>query len=100
MRENTQYSEYTLEKVKNFILKHVDKIELIGEDMYLYFHKNDNFKFFKQNNSIIKYIWLYTFNGGIECKKIEKSIKKEHKLKKCSILIVTTQKGYGLTYAR
>lgn len=41
MRENTQYSEYTLEKVKNFILKHVDKIELIGEDMYLYFHKND-----------------------------------------------------------
>ena len=62
MRENTQYSEYTLEKVKNFILKHVDKIELIGEDMYLYFHKNDNFKFFKQNNSIIKYILNDTNN--------------------------------------
>lgn len=62
MRENTQYSEYTLEKVKNFILKHVDKIELIGGDMYLYFHKNDNFKFFKQNNSIIKYILNDTNN--------------------------------------
>lgn len=62
MRENTQYSEYTLEKVKNFILKHVDKIELIGGDMYLYFPKNDNFKFFKQNNSIIKYILNDTNN--------------------------------------
>ena len=62
MRENTQYSEYTLEKIKNFIIKNVDKIKLIGGDMYLYFPKSDNFKFFKQNNSIIKYILNDTNN--------------------------------------
>ena len=63
MRTNKNvYSEYTLSKVKNFILKHVDKIELIGGDMYLYFPKNDNFKFFKQNNSIIEYILNDTIN--------------------------------------
>lgn len=63
MRENkNRYSEYTLSKIKDFILKNVDKIELIGGDMYLYFPKNDNFKFFKQNNSIIKYILNDTNN--------------------------------------
>ena len=62
MRENTQYSEYTLEKIKNFIIKNVDKIKLIGGDMYLYFPKSDNFKFFKQNNSIIQYILNDTNN--------------------------------------
>ena len=62
MRENTQYSEYTLEKVKNFILKHVDKIELIGGDMYLYFHKKENFKILRENQSIINYIINDTLN--------------------------------------
>ena len=45
MRENkNRYSEYTLSKIKDFILKNVDKIELIGGDMYLYFPKKENFK--------------------------------------------------------
>ena len=41
---------------------------------------------------------LYSYNKYVN--KIKKSIKKEHKLKKCSILLITTQKRYGLTYAR
>ena len=63
MRENTnQYSEYTLGKIKNFIIKNVDKIKLIGGDMYLYFPKKDKFKFLRQNDSIIQYILNDTIN--------------------------------------
>ena len=63
MRENTnQYSEYTLGKIKNFIIKNVDKIKLIGGDMYLYFPKKDKFKFLRQNDSIIQYILNDTNN--------------------------------------
>ena len=57
MRENkNRYSEYTLSKIKDFILKNVDKIELIGGDMYLYFPKKDKFKILRENQSIINYI--------------------------------------------
>ena len=63
MRTNKNvYSEYTLTKIKNFILKHVDKIELIGGDMYLYFPKKEKFKILRENESIIKYILNDTNN--------------------------------------
>lgn len=63
MRENrNRYSDYTLEKVKNFIIKNVDKIKLTSGDMYLYFPKEDKFKFLKQNESIIQYIVNDTTN--------------------------------------
>ena len=63
MRENTnRYSDYTLEKVKHFIIKNVDKIQLVLGDMYLYFPKKDKFKFLKQNESIIQYILNDTTN--------------------------------------
>lgn len=63
MRENrNRYSDYTLEKVKNFIIKNVDKIKLTSGDMYLYFPKEDKFKFLKQNKSIIQYIVNDTTN--------------------------------------
>ena len=56
IRENTnRYSDYTLEKVKNFIIKNVDKIKLTSGDMYLYFPKKEHFKFLRQNESIIQY---------------------------------------------
>ena len=49
MRTNKNvYSEYTLTKIKNFILKQVDKIELIGGDMYLYFPKKEKFKILRK----------------------------------------------------
>ena len=63
MRENkNRYSEYTLSKIKDFILKNVDKIELIGGDMYLYFPKKENFKILRENQSIINYIVNDTLN--------------------------------------
>ena len=63
MRENTnRYSDYTLEKVKHFIIKNVDKIKITCGDMYLYFPKEDKFKFLKKNNSIIQYILNDTTN--------------------------------------
>lgn len=63
MRTNKNvYSEYTLTKIKNFILKHVDKIELIGGDMYLYFPKKEKFKILRENESIIKYVLNDTNN--------------------------------------
>lgn len=63
IRENrNRYSDYTLEKVKNFIIKNVDKIKLTSGDMYLYFPKKDKFKFLKQNDSIIDYILNDTNN--------------------------------------
>lgn len=63
MRENkNRYSEYTLSKIKDFILKNVDKIELIGGDMYLYFPKKENFKILRENQSIINYIINDTLN--------------------------------------
>ena len=63
MRENKNvYSEYTLSKVKNFILKHVDKIELIGGDMYLYLPKKEKFKILRKNESIIQYVLNDTNN--------------------------------------
>ena len=63
MRTNKNvYSEYTLSKVKNFIIKNVDKIELIGGDMYLYFPKKENFKILRENQSIINYIVNDTLN--------------------------------------
>ena len=63
MRQNkNRYSEYTLSKIKDFILKNVDKIELIGGDMYLYFPKKENFKILRENQSIINYIVNDTLN--------------------------------------
>lgn len=63
MKENkNRYSEYTLGKIKNFIIKNVDKIKLIGGDMYLYFPNKDKFKFLRQNDSIIQYILNDTNN--------------------------------------
>ena len=63
MRENkNRYSEYTLSKIKDFILKNVDKIELIGGDMYLYFPKKENFNILRENQSIINYIINDTLN--------------------------------------
>lgn len=63
IRENTnRYSDYTLEKVKNFIIKNVDKIKLTSGDMYLYFPKKEHFKFLRQNDSIIQYILNDTNN--------------------------------------
>lgn len=63
MRANKNvYNEYTLEKIKNFIIKNVDKIKLIGGDMYLYLPKKEKFKILTQNDSIIQYILNDTNN--------------------------------------
>lgn len=63
MRTNKNvYSEYTLTKIKNFIIKNIDKIKLIGGDMYLYFPKKENFKILRENQSIINYIANDTTN--------------------------------------
>lgn len=63
MRANKNvYNEYTLEKIKNFIIKNVDKIKLIGGDMYLYFPNKEKFKILRQNESIIQYVLNDTNN--------------------------------------
>lgn len=63
MRENkNRYSEYTLSKIKDFILKNVDKIELNGGDMHLYIPKKENLKILRENQSIISYVLNDTLN--------------------------------------
>ena len=63
MRQNkNRYSEYTLSKIKDFILKNVDKIKLIRGDMYLYLPKKEKFKILRQNENIIQYILNDTNN--------------------------------------
>ena len=63
MRANKNvYNEYTLEKIKNFIIKNVDKIKLIGGDMHLYFPNKEKFKILRQNESIIQYVLNDTNN--------------------------------------
>ena len=49
------YSEYTLSKIKDFILKNVDKIELIGGDMHLYMTKKENLRIIIASGSVSIY---------------------------------------------
>lgn len=64
------YSEYTLNKFKNYLLKHIDRIDINYDVIYLYKKYRDDFERIKYNQQLIDYI----LNDNINFYKIEKNI--------------------------
>ena len=76
MRTNKNvYSEYTLRKIKNFIIKNVDKIKLIGGDMHLYMTKKENLRIIIASGSVSIY-YSYSNDYYNELIQLEKKLYK------------------------
>lgn len=69
-RNTVIHSEYTLNKFKEYILKHIDRIDINYDVIYLYKKDIDNFKRIKYNQQLIDYI----LNDRINFYQIEKNI--------------------------
>ena len=64
------YSEYTLNKFKEYVLKNIDRIDINYDIIYLYKKDRDDFERIKYNQQLIDYI----LNDNINFYKIEKNI--------------------------
>ncbi len=67
---NVIYSEYTLNKFKEYLLKNVDIIKIRYDLIYLYEEDIDDFIRIKYNNQLIDYI----LNDSINFYQIEKNV--------------------------
>ena len=50
------YSEYTLNKFKEYVLKNIDRIDINYDIIYLYKKDRDDFERIKYNQQLIDYI--------------------------------------------
>lgn len=64
------YSEYTLNKFKEYVLKNIDRIDINYDIIYLYKKDRDDFERIKYNQQLIDYI----LNDNINFYQIEKNV--------------------------
>ena len=64
------YSEYTLNKFREYVLKNIDRIDINYDVIYLYKKDRDDFERIKYNKQLIDYI----LNDRINFYQIEKNI--------------------------
>ena len=62
------YSEYTLNKFREYVLKNIDRIDINYDVIYLYKKDRDDFERIKYNKQLIDYI----LNDRINFYQIEK----------------------------